>query len=269
MSESITRDAVEPRTRSGDDATNVYRELRRRILNGDLEPGVRVAQSKLAELVGVGRTPLREALRMLQQEGLVLAVRNKGIRISPIDLEELDCIYGFRVAMEATAARISVPLMSVRDFEELAETMAQMKPAIEQGDRDAYEQPHRRFHELLMNHVQPTAQRRIELDSERAERYRRLFMQGDRTALATADDEHREIIEACEARDGERAAALVAHHLARSAFHVAVQLDPTFNPVMTRTALTMVLGPDRAASTERRAGLAQGHDRPTTREKTS
>ena len=257
---------VEARTRTGDDATNVYEVLRRKILNGDLEPGLRVAQATLAELVGVGRTPLREALRMLQQEGLVLAVRNKGIRISPIDLEELDCIYGFRVAMEATAARISIPMMSSRDHQDLAETMAQMQPAIEKGDRDAYEQPHRRFHMLLMNHVQPTAQRRIEADSDRAERYRRLLMQGDRNALAIADQEHREIVQACQDRDGELAAALVANHLARAAFHVAVQLDPTFNPVMTRTALTMVLGPDRAQSAERRAGLGLRTDGPIAKE---
>jgi len=246
--------------RSGDDVALVYTALRRMILDGVLEPGVHVAQAQLAAQIGSGRTPLREALRMLQQEGLVLAVRNKGIRIAPIDLEELDCIYGFRVAMEAAAARLTVPAMTEEDLSALAATMAEMKPAVEQGDRDAFEQPHRRFHQILAKYVHEPARCRIDLDSDRAERYRRLLMRGDRDALVAADREHQEIVAACHDRDGDRAAMLVADHLARAAFRVAVQLDLTFNPVLTRNALAMVLGPDHARFAERRAGLGARGD---------
>lgn len=235
-------EASKPVLRSGGEVAQVYAELRQMILDGTLEPGRRVAQIELSKLTGGGRTPLREALRMLQQEGLVHAVRNKGIRIAPFDLDELDCIYGYRVSMEATATEISVPQLTNAELAELDRTMADMQAAIEIGDRHAFELPHRQFHFLIVSHVQEGALARLALDSDRAERYRRLLMRGDRYALSNADAEHQAITAACHQRDGALAARLMANHLARSAFRICVQLEPTYDPVLTRTALRTVLG---------------------------
>ena len=92
---------------NGRDTEAVYERVREAILEGEIAPGATMSQVALADELGISRTPLREALRMLQSEGLVEAERNRRVRVaavSPVDLEEL-CI--MRVTLEAEAIRLA------------------------------------------------------------------------------------------------------------------------------------------------------------------
>ncbi|ALV39989.1 hypothetical protein AU252_01410 [Pseudarthrobacter sulfonivorans] len=239
--------------RPGTDVVRVHADLRTMILDCTLEPGRRVSKTELSRLTGAGRTPLREALRMLQQEGLVTAELNRRVTIAAFDLDDVDSIYAYRVSMEAAALRVTGPLLTDLDLHELDRTMTLMGAAIERGDHDAFEPPHRRFHDLLTAHVQEGVRARMAIDIDRAERVRRV-MHGGQHALDRADYEHREILEACRARDGVTASRLLASHIARSAFYVAAQLDPTYDPVLTRTVLRMVLGEETLETPKRSVG---------------
>ncbi|MFG1646321.1 GntR family transcriptional regulator [Amycolatopsis sp. NPDC049252] len=243
--DDTSRIGAAPR-RAGDDVIQVHARLRSMILDCTLEPGSKVTQAELSRLTDAGRTPLREALRMLQQEGLVKAELNKRITIAAFDLDKLDCTYAYRISIEAAAIRVTASLLSTAEFDELDRTLVDMGEAIERRDRDEFEGPHRRFHQMLVSHVQEGARARMAIDADWAERVRRFVMQGDQHSLARADAEHREILEACRARDGVRASRLLASHLARSAFYVAAQLEPTYDTILTRTALRMVLGDELA-----------------------
>jgi DNA-binding GntR family transcriptional regulator len=234
------------RRRINDDVARARATLRGLIIDCALEPGSRVTQAELSRLTGAGRTPLREALRMLQQEGLVKAELNKRITIASFDLDELDCAYAYRVSIEAAAIRVTAPLLTDGELAELERALGHMREAIDRVDRDAFELPHRRFHQLLVAHVQQCARTRIALDADRAERARRFLMQGDHHALSRADAEHHAIFDACRAHDGIQASRLLAKHLAGSAFHVAAKLEPTYDTVLTRMALRAVLGDDDA-----------------------
>jgi len=247
--------------RAGDDVIQVHTKLRSMILDCTLVPGSRVTQAELSRLTDAGRTPLREALRLLQQEGLIKTELNKRITIAAFDLDELDCTYAYRVSIEAAAIRITAPLLSNLDFDELDQALVEMGEAIERRDRDEFEGPHRRFHQILASQVQEGARARMAIDADSAERVRRFVMQGDQHSLARADAEHREILDACRARDGVKASRLLASHLARSAFYVAAQLEPTYDTVLTRTALRMVLGDDMAQTPKRNAA-ASDHSSP-------
>ena len=241
--------------RVGDDVIRAHAKLRSLILDCTLKPGSRVPQAELARLVGVGRTPLREALRMLQQEDLVRAELNKRITIVDLDLDDLDCTYAHRISIESTAMRITAPLLNDRDFHELDGSLAQMRDAMAANDRDEFEVPHRRFHQLLVSHVQDRARARMARDADSAERVRRFLMKGDQHALARADSEHREILDACRDGDGVRASRLLASHLARSALFVINQLDPAYDTILTRMALRMVLGEEGAQGTRTRGSV--------------
>ncbi|ALV39953.1 hypothetical protein AU252_01220 [Pseudarthrobacter sulfonivorans] len=254
---TTTVGVVDAPLRPGTDVGTVHADLRSMILEGTLEPGRRISQAELSRLTGAGRTPLREALRMLQQEGLVKSELNKGITIAALDLDDLDCTYAYRVSMESTAIRITVPLLTDRELQDLDTTMTQMGAAIERGDRDGFNDPHRRFHQLLLSRVQEGAKARMEVDADRAERVRRLLIQGDEHAFAKAHGEHRDILAAAHTRDGVAAGRLLASHLARSAFYVAAQLEPTYDTVLTRTALRTVLGEDLAQTPKKTAGREQ------------
>src|SRR5947209_16972901 len=101
---------------NGQSTEDVYARVRAAILDGELAAGAVMSQVALAEELGISRTPLREALRMLQSERLVEAEPNRRVRVaamSPADLEEL-CIV--RVTLEAEALRLSVPLMTSEDL---------------------------------------------------------------------------------------------------------------------------------------------------------
>jgi DNA-binding GntR family transcriptional regulator len=88
-------------------AEAVYRETRWRILTGALRPGTPVNQAELASEFQMSPTPVREALRRLESEGLVIFVAHTMVTISPLDLKELDDLYVIRVALDPLAGRLA------------------------------------------------------------------------------------------------------------------------------------------------------------------
>ena len=94
---------------NGQNTEDVYERIRTAILDGDLAPGAVMSQVALAEELGISRTPLREALRMLQGERLVEAEPNRRVRVAPMSPADLEELYVVRITLEAEALRLSVP----------------------------------------------------------------------------------------------------------------------------------------------------------------
>src|SRR5919198_5195360 len=86
----------------------VHERLRDGILRGEFDPRVPISQVQLAARLGVSRTPLREALRMLQREGLIDSEPNRRVRVAELSLADLEQLYASRVVIEALAVRLSV-----------------------------------------------------------------------------------------------------------------------------------------------------------------
>jgi DNA-binding GntR family transcriptional regulator len=199
-----------------------------------------MSQVALAVELGISRTPLREALRMLQSEGLVEAEPNRRVRVapmSPVDLEEL---YIMRVTLEAEALRLSVPHLTSEEFARLEGYMAEMAHYAEVKDYRRWTVPHYRFHRALTAPAGERVNFVLGQMFDHAERYRRLHIGHGPSAWATAD--HRAILDACKAGDRDRSAGLLASHLARTCFEVLELLDPDFDPSRLSTALIDVGG---------------------------
>src|SRR5260370_35775358 len=97
-------------TISGRDSTELaYLQLRRAIVRCEIPSGVQLSQRELSQLTGVGRTPLREALRMLQRKGLVKAQPNHLVRVADFAIPDLEQLYAIRISLEALAIRLTVP----------------------------------------------------------------------------------------------------------------------------------------------------------------
>src|SRR5438552_10591668 len=94
----------------------VHAYLRRRILDGTILPGTTLSQVQLAQQLGVSRTPLREALRLLQEERLVVAEHNRRVRVAGINLGELEALYASRIMLEPLALALSIPCLTQADF---------------------------------------------------------------------------------------------------------------------------------------------------------
>jgi DNA-binding GntR family transcriptional regulator len=225
---------------NGQNGEDVYVRVRNAILDGELKPGAVMSQVALAEELGISRTPLREALRMLQSERLVEAEPNRRVRVapmSPADLEEL-CVA--RVTLEAEAIRLSVPQLMPEDLARLEGYLAEMAHYAGAKDYRRWTMPHSSFHRALTAHAGERINDLLAQLFDHAERYRRLHIGYGPSAWATAG--HREILDACKAGDRDRSAALLAGHLARTGFEVAELLDRNYDAQALKTALADVGG---------------------------
>ncbi|MDB5851748.1 MAG: Transcriptional regulator, partial [Rhodoferax sp.] len=119
------------------DADAVYQSIKTLITDGVLKSGDAVSQLQLTRMLGVSRTPIREAFRRLQAEGLLDAERNHRMRVTVITPGELDAIYSTRIFLESMGVALSVPHMSQEDLVELQEASRAM------DWNDAYSDPRR------------------------------------------------------------------------------------------------------------------------------
>lgn len=227
----------------------LYTRLRTMILDGVFPPGSMLSQVKLAESLGVSRIPLREALRMLQKEGLIEAEHNQRARVPSFEPSIVDSLYASRILLEALGIRLTVPRIDQSDVQALKQTLAELDEAAAYAaahkDLDAWEEPHRRFHGLLVIHAEDSMRQRIASYADQCEYYRRLYyrlvsmQQPTRSAEAIAA-EHRSIASACTQGKASLAAYLLTRHYARTALTVLGQMAPEFDPVAVRMALQIV-----------------------------
>jgi len=216
----------------------VHDRLRSAILRGDLDPTVPLSQVKLAARLGVSRTPLREALRMLQREGLIDSEPNRRVRVAKLSLADLEQLYAARVLIEALAVRLTVPAYTVDDLAELKDALAEMTE-LKGHNLDKWEEAHRRYHELLRKHAGERIDRLARDLSDHTGRYRRVYMAEPR-AWSAAAQEHTAIFDACASGSAAAASTQLARHLARTALTLIALFDPEHEPTPVREALRLV-----------------------------
>src|SRR6266581_7711649 len=141
---------------------HVYEHLRRQILDGTILPGTVLSQVQLAQQLGVSRTPLREVLRLLQEERLVQAEHNHRVRVADINFEELESLYASRIMLETLALALTVPRLTQDELDDLGRALDEMAVANTQRDTDAWEQGNRRFHALLAPHAEERIRQTIQ-----------------------------------------------------------------------------------------------------------
>ena len=122
---------------SGPDGENgvtpLYTRLRTMIFDGAFPPGSMLSQVKLAESLGVSRIPLREALRMLQKDGLIEAEHNQRVRVPSFEPAIVDSLYASRILLEALGIRLTVPRIDQADVQALKHTLAELNEAAAHG----------------------------------------------------------------------------------------------------------------------------------------
>jgi DNA-binding GntR family transcriptional regulator len=191
--------ATDERGLSVSDVRNL---LRRAVLRAELEAGSEHSQDDLRTSLNVGRTPFREALRMVQAEGLIEILSNGRLKIPELSVEDYAQIQIARIALESAAARLSVPQLGPDDLAALEGFMGQMSHYLSTDYLDRVETPHRAFHQGLVAAAGSTILERIEDLSDRASRYRWAFSGRLRDYWPVRMAEHRAILDAAIASDG-------------------------------------------------------------------
>jgi DNA-binding GntR family transcriptional regulator len=217
-----------------DGITSLHSRLRKLILDGVYPPGTLIPQEELARTLGVSRTPLREVLRLLQKEGLVEAGRYQRSRVAPFAPTDLDTLYAGRIQLETLGIILTVPHLQQEELEMLDAQLSKMRTA---PDFESWEEPHRRFHQLLVRGAGKQLCATMASYADQSQRYRRLLGQTEVHTKSISMVEHGSILEACQEGNREEAAQRLARHLARTALSVLAHLAPEYEPVAVRTAL--------------------------------
>src|SRR5258706_15760319 len=206
-----------------------------------MPPGTKWSQVALADQLGVSRTPLREVLRMLQEEGLVEIEPNQRTRVAGLDPVELDDVYASRILLETLALSMTVDEFTPARQREARQLLSAMRRAAKTGDFPAWFEAHAGFHRLLTAGAGAALQRQLRAFADRTIRYIRIYQLSDPASWQAAGDvEHAQILEALVAGDERGALTGMAHHLARTALRVLVDCAPDYVPVAVPHAVALI-----------------------------
>jgi DNA-binding GntR family transcriptional regulator len=216
-------------TTSGPNTTaqHALNALRRAIVAGELRPGARIGQDEFAGQLGVSIAPVREALRILEQEGQVTYLPRRGYFVTALEIADLEEIYALRAVLEDRAARHALVSLDDAELERIALAARDFVNAVDAGDVAAELEANRRFHLAILDAPdQPHTMRVIRQLWDSTEAYRALyynFEDEQRSAVAA----HDRILEALCARDGRRLVAELTAHRERALTVLRRVLAPT------------------------------------------
>lgn len=189
--------------------------LREAILGGDLRPGMRIRQEEIAERLGASRLPVREALRMLEAEGLIESEPHKGARVPRLTQHEVEVIYRMRERLEPLALVESLPRLDAADHDRLEEVQRRIE---ENDDLEKFLDLDREFHMLTYSgcEIEPLNQNVTRLWNS-TQHYRRAYVAlGGRNRMWVVNSEHRLILDAVVRRDALDAERYLAGHIRRT-----------------------------------------------------
>jgi DNA-binding GntR family transcriptional regulator len=222
-------------------SVDIHQYLRDLILSNVLPPETFLSQVEVATCLKVSRTPIREALRMLQEEGLISAEPNYRCRILGFDPRELEALYVSRITNECISAAVTVQSMTDENIERLSKLLHELRKGKEKHNFSRWIKNHRAFHELLFCRANPLLQQRMHVDCQRSERYVYNAMQSGLTDIfRRAATEHEELYNACKRRQSAVVVSLLADHLARAAIDIMAELAPYWEPTTLRNAARLM-----------------------------
>jgi DNA-binding GntR family transcriptional regulator len=200
-------------------AEKAFETLHRAIITGQLRPGTRLPIEELAEVLEMSPMPIREAVRRLDAAGLVENIPHRGARVTELSVTDLAEVYEARLALEMLAIR-----RAAERFDETDEATADGRLAVLEGMTDdntaAASAAHAAFHFAVYNAADSAwLLRLIRPVWETSERYCLEVPQCRQ--LTSRRHEHRAILDACTARDPDRAALALHDHLARTANNIS------------------------------------------------
>lgn len=204
-----------------------YRQIRQAIIDGDFAPGSPLRHADLTDAFGVSLIPIREAMRKLEVERLVDSVPNKGARVAPISLADVQDVYATRIVLEVEALRRAWPRLDPDALERIRRLRTEMVDRVRRDDPRFYDL-HRQVHFGIYDLAEsPWLIHMIEILWSHTERYRRLAARL-RTFVDESADLHGLILNAVEANDLGAATSALQADLERTAnlMFEAYQAEP-------------------------------------------
>ena len=218
----------------------VAKQLRASILRGEILPAEKILQDETATALGVSRMPVREALRVLEREGFVRLIPNRGAIVRELSIQDIREVYQIRIELEGLAARLAAPLAADEQIRELRHLVSLMREASEHDDIHRLLELNKRFHETCYRSAQNARLLRAIDDLRNYSLRYRVFHAHIPHRLRDSLAEHVAILEAFEKRDSQLAETRTEHNMQRTADVLVEHLERSWG-----VSSPVVLGSNR------------------------
>jgi DNA-binding GntR family transcriptional regulator len=216
MGDPSHQSSVLGKVRSQSQGDVAYAELKRRIIRCALEPEERITEAQLASDIGIGKTPVREALTRLIQEGLVRSIPGHGYEVTPITLGDVQDLFSYRLIVEPAAAQLAAGRVVATDLRRLDELCTAHYSLGDAESEARYLSANYTFHATIAdasgNRRLASAVRRVLDESERLFHLSSVL----RNSSEEVAHEHKDLIDALIAGDGEAARHMAIVHITAS-----------------------------------------------------
>ncbi len=190
-----------------------YERIKDAIRTAEVHPGQPLTETGLSKTLGISRTPVREALQMLSQEGLVQIIPGRAVTVAAPSINEVMDAIHIRYLLEPEVARLATKALSEEQLETLREAVDGQEEAVAAGDRAAWSATDNVFHATLSNACPNRLLGEISLQIRNRISYLSVDVHDDITGLATCTAEHRVILEKLAAGDADGAKNAMEHHI--------------------------------------------------------
>lgn len=194
---------------------HVFEDLKRAIIQGEIRPGNRLVESRIAESLNISRTPVREAIHKLEREGLIDRLPRGGFSVPGLTREDIEETFGIRSVLESYAARLAAEKHQAEDLVPLEMKIAEFQQCLDSRQMDKLPEINTAFHHLLYGLSRsPKLIRMINDLRDQIARFRKIILRVDNMAQASNMD-HMKMLKAIKARDTDKVERLVKEHILR------------------------------------------------------
>lgn len=195
----------------------VFNTLREAILKGELKPGERLMELQLASKLGVSRTPIREAIRMLQQEGLAVTIPRRGAEVAKMTEKNMEDVLQIREALEILAVQLACEKVTKQQVLKLEEAVEEFERAVKTGDLKQIAQSDIDFHDKIYEAADnPRLVNLLNNIREQIYRYRVEYLKEEEN-YPNLIEEHRKIFAGLKNRDKSFVTEMTEKHLKNQA----------------------------------------------------
>jgi DNA-binding GntR family transcriptional regulator len=203
----------------------VFENLKQAIVRGELDPGSRVVESRVAEALGISRTPVREAIHKLEREGLLSQNRTSGFFVKGLSRADIEETFGIRSVLESYAARLAAIKHRQEELEPLEEKIREYQKYLDRKDMGALPRINTEFHDLL--YALSRSPRLIKMINDLKDqilRFRQVILKMEEMAKISNND-HRLMLQSIRERDADVVERLVREHILRGQDVVLDEFD--------------------------------------------
>lgn len=190
-----------------------YERLKDAIRDGELQPGEPLSETRLSEALQISRTPVREALQQLAQEGLVQIMPNRAVTVASPSMQEVLNVLHVRSIVEPEIVRLVAESVTEETLAVLWRALDQMDAAAQQGDRPAWSKADTVYHETLSEVCPNALLGQLGLQMRNRIQFLATDSQTTPARLLTCTEEHRAIVAAIAKRDGQAAQKAMQEHI--------------------------------------------------------